>query len=73
MTVETTEPGVQFYSANFIDGSLSGKGKVYQKHGGLCLETHHYPDSPNRPEYPSVRLDPGETYRTTTIFKFTAR
>lgn len=73
MTVESTEPGVQFYSANFLNGSLTGKGKNYQKHGGLCLETHHFPDSPNRPEYPSVRLDPGDTYRTTTVFKFGAR
>ncbi len=73
MTVETTEPGVQFYSANFMNGSITGKGKAYHKHGGLCLETHHYPDSPNRPEYPSVRLDPGETYRSTTVFKFAAR
>ena len=73
MTVTTTEPGVQFYSANFLNGSVTGKGKSYQKHGGLCLETHHYPDSPNRPEYPTVRLDPGETYRSTTIFKFSSR
>lgn len=73
MTVETTEPGVQFYSANFMDGGHTGKGKVYHKHGGLCLETHHYPDSPNKPEYPSVRLDPGQTYSTTTIFKFSAK
>ena len=73
MTVETTEPGVQFYTANFLDGRLTGKGKTYQKNAGLCLETHHYPDSPNRPEYPSTRLDPGDTYRTTTIFRFSAR
>jgi aldose 1-epimerase len=73
MTVESTEPGVQFYSANFLNGSLKGKGKSYGKNAGLCLETHHYPDSPNRPEYPSVRLDPGNTYRTTTIYKFAAR
>ena len=73
MTVETTEPGVQFYSANFLDGSLYGKGKVYAKRGGLCLETQHFPDSPNRPDYPTTRLDPGQTYRTTTVFKFSAR
>ena len=70
MTVETTEPGVQFYSANFLDGSLYGKGKAYAKRGGLCLETQHFPDSPNQPDFPSVRLDPGEPYRTTTVFKF---
>lgn len=73
MTVETTEPGVQFYTANFLDGSLKGKGKTYGKRAGLCLETQHFPDSPNRPEYPSTRLDPGETYRTTTVFKFSTR
>jgi len=73
MTVETTEPGVQFYSANFLNGSIKGKGKSYQKRAALCLETQHFPDSPNRPEYPSVRLDPGETYRTTTVFKFRTR
>ncbi len=73
MTVETTEPGVQFYSANFLNGSIKGKGKSYQKRAALCLETQHFPDSPNRPEYPSVRLDPGETYRSTTIFKFSTR
>lgn len=73
MTVETTEPGIQLYTANFLDGSLKGKGRSYQKRAALCLETQHFPDSPNRPEYPSVRLDPGQTYRTTTVFKFSAR
>jgi aldose 1-epimerase len=73
MTVETTEPGVQFYSANFLNSSLKGKGKSYGKNAGLCLETHHYPDSPNKPEYPSVRLDPGDTYQSTTIFRFAAK
>ncbi len=73
MTVETTEPGIQLYTANFLDGSLKGKGRSYQKRAALCLETQHFPDSPNRPEYPSVRLDPGETYRTTTLFKFRTR
>ncbi len=73
MTVETTEPGVQFYTANFLDGSLKGKGKSYERRAALCLETQHFPDSPNRPDFPSVRLDPGETYRTTTVFKFSVR
>lgn len=73
MTVETSEPGVQFYSANFLNGSLKGKGKAYVKNAGLCLETHHFPDSPNKPEYPSVRLDPDDTYHSTTIFKFAAK
>jgi aldose 1-epimerase len=73
MIVETTEPGVQLYTSNFMNGTLEGKGKTYQKYAGLCLETQHFPDSPNRPEYPSTRLDPGETYRSKTVFKFTAR
>lgn len=74
MTVSTTEPGVQFYSGNFLDGTLKGKsGRIYAKRSGLCLETQHFPDSPNQEQFPSVRLDPGQTYRTTTIFKFTSR
>jgi aldose 1-epimerase len=71
MEVYTTEPGVQFYSANFLDGSLIGKaGKSYNKHSGFCLETQHYPDSPNHPEFPSTELNPGETYKQETIYKF---
>ena len=73
MTVETTEPGVQFYSANFLDGSIKGKGKTYEKRAALCLETQHFPDSPNRPDFPSTRLDPDQTYRSTTVFKFSVR
>ena len=73
MTVETTEPGVQFYTANFMDGSITAKGKTYQKRSAFCLETQHFPDSPNQPEFPSTRLDPGETYRSTTVFKFAAK
>jgi aldose 1-epimerase len=68
----TTEPGVQFYSGNFLDGSIVGKsGKPYVKRGGFCLEAQHYPDSPNRPEWPSVVLKPGETYRQTTVYRLT--
>jgi aldose 1-epimerase len=70
MEVLTTEPGVQFYSGNHID-NLAGKGgKVYVRRGGLCLETQHYPDTPNRPEFPSTVLRPGEKYATSTIYRF---
>jgi aldose 1-epimerase len=72
MEVYTTEPGIQFYSGNFLDGTITGKGgKVYHKRHGLCLETQHFPDSPNQPGFPSTVLRPGETYQTTTIYRFT--
>jgi aldose 1-epimerase len=72
LEVYTTEPGIQFYSGNFLDGSITGKsGKKYEKRGGLCLEAQHYPDSPNRPEWPSVVLRPGQTYRQTTVYRVT--
>jgi len=71
MSVFTTEPGIQFYSGNFLDGSNTGKnGKVYNKHFGFCLETQHFPDSPNQPAFPSTILRPGDTYRHRTIYKF---
>ena len=71
MQVLTSEPGIQFYSGNFLDGSLTGKrGKKYRKHYGLCLETQHFPDSPNKADFPSVILSPGETYSQKTIYKF---
>ena len=74
LEVETTEPGVQFYTGNFLDGSLKGKGTVYNLRTGFCLETQHFPDSPNKPQFPSTVLKPGETYRTTTVYRFsTAR
>lgn len=74
MEVYTTEPGVQFYSGNQLDGSLTGKANnVYVKHAGLCLETQHFPDSPNQPQFPSTVLRPGETYRQTTVYQFTVR
>lgn len=74
MEVMTSEPGVQFYSGNFLDGSLTGKdGAVYKKRSGLCLETQHFPDSPNQPNFPSTELNPGETYETTTIYRFSTR
>jgi aldose 1-epimerase len=72
LEVYTTEPGIQFYSGNFLDGSLTGKsGKPYVKRAGLCLEAQHYPDSPNRPEWPSVVLRPGQTYRQMTVYRVT--
>lgn len=71
MTVLTTEPGLQFYSGNFLDGVVSGKGgKSYPHRSGLCLEAQHFPDSPNRPEFPTTILRPGETYSQTTIYRF---
>jgi aldose 1-epimerase len=74
MEVYTTEPGVQFYSGNFLDGTIIGKGGVVYKHRwGMCLETQHYPDSPNKPEFPTTTLRPGEVYNTTTLHKFYAR
>ena len=71
MEVLTREPGVQFYCGNFLDGRLTGKsGRPYVRRGGLCLETQHYPDSPNQPEFPGTILRPGEVYQTTTIYRF---
>jgi aldose 1-epimerase len=73
LTVWTTEPGIQFYSGNFLDGTLYGtSGRAYRQGDGLALETQHYPDSPNKPQFPSTRLDPGQTYETTTIYSFSA-
>jgi aldose 1-epimerase len=73
MEVLTTEPGVQFYTGNFLDGTLKGKGgKVYNQRYAFCLETQHFPDSPNQPAFPSTTLKPGETYRQTTIYRFSA-
>jgi aldose 1-epimerase len=74
MDVLTTEPGLQFYSGNFLDGTIKGKGgKVYPLHSGFCLETQHYPDSPNKTGFPSTILEPGRTYETKTIYKFSTR
>ena len=71
MEVHTTEPGVQFYSGNFLDGSLRGKnGVVYEHRYGFCLETQHFPDSPNKPHFPSTILEPGEVYRSRTVYTF---
>ncbi|MCU0249591.1 MAG: galactose mutarotase [Vicinamibacterales bacterium] len=74
MEVLTTEPGVQLYTGNFLDGTLTGKaGVAYQKNGGFCLETQHFPDSINRPNFPPVVLQPGRTYKSTTVYRFSAR
>lgn len=74
MEVFTTEPGIQFYSGNFLDGTLTGSGgKKYNQHYGIALETQHFPDSPNQPTFPSTILEPGETYETTTVYKFSVK
>jgi aldose 1-epimerase len=71
LEVRTTEPGLQFYSGNFLDGSVTGKGgRVYQHRFGLCLETQHFPDSPNHPNFPSTILEPGRTLTSRTVFTF---
>jgi len=73
MEISTTEPAIQFYSGNFLDGSNKGKGAVYNKHDGFCLETQHYPDAPNKPKFPSIVLKPGEKYKHLTVHKFSAK
>ena len=74
MSVSTTEPGVQFYTGNFLDGTVTGKGgRVYKKNHGFCLETQHYPDSPNQPDFPSTVLRPGQTFRSTTVQRFSVK
>ena len=71
MEIYSVEPGIQFYSGNFLDGTITGKaGKVYKKHYGFCLETQHFPDSPNKPDFPTVVLNPGRKYTTETVHKF---
>lgn len=74
MEILTTEPGLQFYSGNFLDGTRTGRsGKAYGLRSGLCLETQHYPDSPNHPNFPSTILQPGQTLRSTTIYRFSTK
>lgn len=74
LQVHTTEPGVQFYTGNFLDGSfVAPDGTPYARRTGFCLETQHFPDSPNKPDFPSTRLDPGQVYRSSTTFAFSAR
>lgn len=74
MEVLTTEPAIQFYTGNFLNGTIVGKGGViYKKRSGLCLETEHYPDSPNQPRFPTTTLKPKETYKTTTVYRFSVK
>lgn len=74
LEVWTTQPGVQFYTGNFLDGKVVGKnGHAYQRRNGFCLETQHFPDSPNHPDFPSTILKPGETFHQTAVFKFSAK
>ena len=74
MEISTTEPGLQFYSGNFLDGTIAGKGgRGYQRHSGFCLETQHFPDSPNKPNFPSTILRPGAVYKSLTTHKFSTR
>ena len=74
MEVLTTQPGIQFYTGNFLDGTIVGKGGTrYQRRSGFCLETQHFPDSPNHPDFPSAVLRPGEEFHSTTVYRFSAR
>lgn len=74
LDVSTTEPGVQFYTGNFLDGTITGKGgKVYKQRYGFCLETQHFPDSPNQPSFPTTVLKPGQVYSSTTVYRFSAK
>ncbi len=74
LEVSTTEPGIQFYSGNFLDGTIHGKdGKVYPHRAAFCLETQHFPDSPNHPNFPSTVLKPGQRYKSTTVYEFSTR
>jgi len=74
MEVLSTEPGLQFYSGNFLDGTNVGKGgKVYRFRNGFCMEPQHFPDSPNKPAFPSVVLMPGQTYKNTIVYRFSAK
>ncbi len=74
LEVSTTQPGVQFYTGNFLDGTVTGKqGHVYKRRYAFCLETQHFPDSPNHPDFPSTILKPGETFKSKTVFKFSTK
>jgi aldose 1-epimerase len=74
LEVWTTEPGIQFYTGNFLDGTIRGKGgKVYNRRFAFCLETQHFPDSPNHSGFPSTVLKPGQHYRSTTVYKFSTK
>ena len=74
MKVYTDQPGIQFYTGNFLDGTLKGKGgKIYNQHDAFCLETQHFPDSPNHPDFPTTVLQPGDMFKSTTVYKFSTR
>ncbi|GAB3666196.1 galactose mutarotase [Echinicola sediminis] len=73
MQVTSSEPGIQLYSANYFDGTVEGKGKIYPKHGGLAMETQHFPDSPNHAHFPTTVLKPGEQFDSYTAFKFSVK
>ena len=73
MTVETDQPGVQLYTGNGLQGQTGKSGKTYQRQSALCLETQHFPDSPNQPQFPSTVLRPEETYRHVCVYSFTAK
>jgi len=74
LKVLTDQPGIQFYSGNFLDGSIKGKGgKPYELHSALCLETQHFPDSPNHPDFPTTELKPSQRYHTVTVYSFSVR
>ena len=74
MEIFTTEPGIQFYTGNFLDGTIHGKeGKSYEHHSAFCLETQHFPDSPNHPEFPSTRLTPDQRFNSSTVYRFSFR
>lgn len=74
LTVLTDQPGIQFYSGNFLDGSIKGRGgRSFEKHAALCLETQHFPDSPNHPSFPTTELKPGQRYHTVTVYRFSTR
>ena len=74
MEIRTTEPGIQFYSGNFLNGGMRGKaGRAYDRRAGFCLETQHFPDSPNHANFPSTVLKAGELFQSMTVFKFSHR
>ena len=74
MEVYTDQPGIQFYAGSFLDGALIGKaGNAYQKNWRFCLETQHFPDSPNQPKFPTTVLRPGDKYQTETVYKFSTK
>ena len=73
LEVWTDQPGIQFYSGNFLDGSINGLGGVYVKHGAFCLETQHFPDSVHHADFPSIDLRPGQKFRSWTVYRFTKK